>query len=433
MTELSGPWDGTTVGDAAVTAPYSSNEWGRIWRGLFRASKVNDGPIAGSGVSPDVGLTVTATTPGSKSVDVSAGAALVRGAWYESDATVNLVVGANASGNPRIDTVVLQKNYTLQTVRLVIWPGTPAATPIPEPLSQIDGSFWQVPIAYITLANGYASVAQSDIVPCRNYANAADGVYLLDILNNSGAALDYGMLVVWDVTADRAVKTTTTVGDPNVAGVWQGYTPAGGYGRLLVRGITYLNTLGVVSRSNVFCASGVAGFAAHMGIGTDSDSKKAGVGIALGTAPSTGVTLAYIDVEARRPTAFTQKDGCTGSTTTNAGFTDVTGAEVTITTHTGRVRVTCMCRSAIAVAGTTGYLDLYSVGLTARAGNATFGLQTVYDPNHANVMMGFTVVGYFSGLATGVAQAFRLQQRAASGGGCQIGTDAVLFMYAEEF
>lgn len=173
MTQNSSPWDGIAVGDA-INAPYSSNEWAHLWALLSGAGSTfpNYGILLGSGDGTYDPLQVIAS--GGSNVDVSVGAALVNGKLYETDAAITLAVGANASGNPRIDTVVLRTDYIAQTIRAVIVQGTPAASPVRPTLTQ-DASVWEIPLADLALANGFSSVVQADITDRRRsvqYASA---------------------------------------------------------------------------------------------------------------------------------------------------------------------------------------------------------------------------------------------------------------------
>jgi hypothetical protein len=56
MTQISRPWTGTVTGDAG---PYSADNWAQVWRNAFGngAADADSGPILGSGVAPDLGLT----------------------------------------------------------------------------------------------------------------------------------------------------------------------------------------------------------------------------------------------------------------------------------------------------------------------------------------------------------------------------------------
>lgn len=173
MTEYGAPFDGLLVGDASV-APYSATEWARIWRMRHGVGTPfpNYGVFKGSGDGTHPALEVRATTIISSNVEVQIGAALVDGRFYENTAAKTLAVAANASGNPRIDTVILRLDYTAQTVRLIVKQGTPAGSPVRPTLTQ-NATNWEIPLADIAVANGFATLAQSTITQRQRYAQFA--------------------------------------------------------------------------------------------------------------------------------------------------------------------------------------------------------------------------------------------------------------------
>lgn len=294
MAEISRPWDGTSTGDAG---PYSAANWQANWAysmGLG-GGRANIGPLLGSGTSPSDGLKVTEHTPNAASVDMGIGSALVQGIWYFNSAALNLAIGANASGNPRIDTVVLRADYSLQTVRARVLPGTPAGSPTPPALTQVAGTTWDIPIADIAVANGFVTITNANITPRQEWINAANGVYLDNILNNSGVTLETGNVVVWDTTADRAAKTTTTLDDKNVAGVWVGRTSNGGYGRVLRFGVGYVLASAAVTRGDLLVTSATATKADKV----VNNALSARLGMALETTGGAGLALALINVSVK--------------------------------------------------------------------------------------------------------------------------------------
>lgn len=293
MTQISRPWTGTTTGDAGA---YSASNWRDAWAAELHAwahgtNYGNRGPLIDSGNAPDVGLQVQATGPASAAVDVLPGAALVEGGLYLSDATETLAVAANSSGNPRIDTVILRKDDIAQTIRLVVKQGTPAVTPTPPALTQTAGTMWEIPIADIAVANGFVSIANADLTSRAEWGNAADGVYLKDILNNSGVTLETGMVIVWDTSADRAVTTTTTINHVTPAGVWVGRTQNGDYGRVLVKGVGLIRTVGAYSRGDGLLTGGTAGQAVNI-----TPNIVGQLGFLLEASSAGDLALAYIDV-----------------------------------------------------------------------------------------------------------------------------------------
>src|SRR5262245_16342459 len=130
MTQSSQPWEGILVGDASI-APYSSTEWAHFWALIHGTGTQfpNYGVLRGTGDGTYEPLFVKQTSVSSAAVEVELGAALVHGRLYESTAAETLSIGANASGNARIDTVILRVDFTAQTIRLAVKQGTPAASP----------------------------------------------------------------------------------------------------------------------------------------------------------------------------------------------------------------------------------------------------------------------------------------------------------------
>lgn len=303
MTERSYVWDGQLIGDATI-APYDTSEWARIWRNLTGGARVNYGVLKGTGDGTNEPLTVRATSPASKNVDVLQGAALVHGRLYETDATVTLAIAPNASGNPRIDLVILRADFVLQTVRLAVKQGTPAASPTPPTLQQ-DTSFWEIPLAAVAAANGFSTITQANISPQALWVNAADGIYLDNVLNNSGGVLDNGDVVIWDYSAARAITTTTTRNDSRVAGVVQERIAAGAYGRVLVRGFGMVNAelvgFPALSRGMILIAQSIAKKATVVGGESSGDGNQAPNILGFWHETSfNGKVLAYIDVEPNR-------------------------------------------------------------------------------------------------------------------------------------
>lgn len=327
MTEISRPWTGTTTGDAGA---YSASDWRDAWAAAYHAwahgtDYGNRGPLIDSGNAPDVGLQVQATGPASAAVDVLPGAALVEGGLYLSDATETLAVAANSSGNPRIDTVILRKDDIAQTIRLAVKQGTPAVTPTPPALTQTAGTMWEIPIWDIAVANGFTSITDDDLTPRAEWANAAEGVYLKDVLNNGGSTVETGAVVVWDGTADRAIHGTTTPNDPAVAGVWVGRTQNGDYGRVLARGIGWVRMLNNGARGDGLMASGTAFQADTTGIGYGN------LGFLLEAATAGNLALAYIDPQRAQNQVATFAYEVAQNT---AGPAYTTGAERTVSVNT---------------------------------------------------------------------------------------------------
>lgn len=255
MAERSAFWNGLVTGDA-VDAPYDANtefaKWVQRTIGLGN-TRANAGVVLGTGSEATQldALQVTQNSPAGMSVLLNIGAAIVDGTTYINDAAITIPVAANASGNPRIDTVVLRKSFGIQEVRSAILAGTPAATPAPPALTQSAGVTWEIPIADIQVANGAVSITTANITPRTPYANAADGVTLDRLLNNTASALVNGDMVNIDSTANRAVNNTPSLAarPPTITiGPWQARIAAAGIGRVLYKGIGNLNGVAAAAR-----------------------------------------------------------------------------------------------------------------------------------------------------------------------------------------
>jgi hypothetical protein len=85
---------------------------------------------------------------------------------------VTVLITANASGNPRIDTIVLevvpQGEATEGKVTLKVVDGTAAASPVAPTLTQ-STALWQFPLADVAVANGAATISQGNITDRRDY------------------------------------------------------------------------------------------------------------------------------------------------------------------------------------------------------------------------------------------------------------------------
>lgn len=290
MTEISRPWNGTSVGDAG---PYSDAHWHQLYRAIigYGAGRANNGVFLSSGTQPNDGLRVTAQSPVSASVNVNPGAALIQGIAYMNDAVQALAITPNVSGNPRIDMIVVQVDYALQTARLAVRLGAPAASPSRPSLIQWANIMWEIPIAYIAVANGFVTIAQTAITQAQEWVNAPPGVFLDSVLNNSGVALEDGDVVAWDNTASRAVTTTTTADDKQAAGIWRGNTPNGSYGRVQVRGIGYVRANAAVAIGRLLTSSTTIRQAAPS-VGVQNKV----LARAIETTSGSGLVLANIDV-----------------------------------------------------------------------------------------------------------------------------------------
>jgi len=338
MTQVSYPWTGTATGDAG---PYSADTWAHLWRemigiGSGAGGSPNSGVLWGSGANPDPGLTVKQNSPTGQSVILSAGAAQVDGTMYTNRADLVLAVAANGAGNPRVDTVVLRKDWAAQTIRAVVKQGTPAASPVPPGLTQSQGVTWEIPIGDLTLASAYTTIATAQIANRFNFKNVAPMQVIENCQNASGITVNPGDVGVF-ATVSRQITTSSNKGAP-VAGVWMDRVVNGGYGRLLRRGIYPVRIGAAVAAINSVVIHDANFVAAVPAAGS---SLYGAFAVTLETTGGAGLCLCYVDCHTPHPKATVRGTYQTPADITSASTTfvdiDGTNLKLTINTNTGRV------------------------------------------------------------------------------------------------
>ena len=145
MTERSRPWDGIVTGDAG---PYSDDQWTDIFKSFSAPVIASQGVLANN-------LNELAASGAVSPVTIATGRAVVDGIWYETDTTVDVVM-ASPAANPRVDRIVLRKDWAAQTVRVTRIGGAEAASPVAAALTQIDGTTWDLPLWQMHITVGGA-------------------------------------------------------------------------------------------------------------------------------------------------------------------------------------------------------------------------------------------------------------------------------------
>jgi hypothetical protein len=130
----------------------------------------------GAGVQGSPGGTELQVSAGlGLGVNVGIGQAMVRGHYYLSNAVEALgLVTANPS-LPRLDTIILRLNPTLNTIVLAVLTGTPNASPVAPTLTQTDGAVFEFPLANV-LVNASAGVP-STITDRREFLGSRLGIW----------------------------------------------------------------------------------------------------------------------------------------------------------------------------------------------------------------------------------------------------------------
>lgn len=93
--------------------------------------------------------------------------ALIRGTRFNNLTETALAVAANASGNPRVDLVVLRLNRADYQITPVVLPGTPGANPVaPTPVRNEPGGnpdYYDQPLAEITVPNAATTITATQV------------------------------------------------------------------------------------------------------------------------------------------------------------------------------------------------------------------------------------------------------------------------------
>lgn len=138
------------------------------------------------------------TTLSGRNLQVATGTAWVHGAFYSNDAAISLPIAANASGNPRIDRIVLRRDISANTVVAAVLQGTAAASPAAPALTLLPTSIWEVPLAQYRAESGFTNT---------------DPLKLSDERHFTGAdALDTKGIGVYANSADRTLRATPVAG-----------------------------------------------------------------------------------------------------------------------------------------------------------------------------------------------------------------------------
>lgn len=131
-----------------------------------------------------------------KQVKVKTGKCFVRGHYGENTSEKTLAIADNASGNPRIDRVVLRADFTNNRIELAILQGTPAGSPTAPAVTQ-NSSIWETSLAQVAVANGFSTITAANVTDERDLVWPAS-------VNRTLFARK---------TADESVTSSTTVQD----------------------------------------------------------------------------------------------------------------------------------------------------------------------------------------------------------------------------
>lgn len=152
--------------DAGAGANVTEAQWremARLWlpTGIIPAadSSLNELAVSQRGAGANM------------SVDVATGWAWILGEFGALTVATNVGISANATGNPRIDLVVLRADFVNNNVVLDVLVGTPAVAPV-EPVLTQNSSMWEIPLAAIDVAAAAVSILTASIRDRRVFARS---------------------------------------------------------------------------------------------------------------------------------------------------------------------------------------------------------------------------------------------------------------------
>lgn len=183
--------------DAGAGANVTEDNWRKMARHWL-----------GSGVlsNEDNELQVYGDSSGMQ-VKVKIGKGMIRGHYGETTVEKILPIAANASGNPRIDRVVLRGDFVNNRLEVDIIQGTPAASPAAPAVTQ-NTSIWEQSLAQVAVANGAVTIAAGNVTDER------DAIWLFGSRNvpyRSYTPTFFG----------NAGGTAFTLGNGTVSGRWR--------------------------------------------------------------------------------------------------------------------------------------------------------------------------------------------------------------------
>jgi len=148
-------------GTATDPRTYHGSDWARWFRSQFTSGIVYGNPI-GTCAASQYGT-------GDMKVNVAPGSVWAYGYNALIDAVEVATITANTSGNPRIDRVVA-RNTIASGITIHVIPGTPAASPVAPDLVTDGVTYYDVPLAWIEVANGATKIYTDDIHDERIYS-----------------------------------------------------------------------------------------------------------------------------------------------------------------------------------------------------------------------------------------------------------------------
>jgi hypothetical protein len=154
--------------------PFDAGAGANVTEAMWRRLIGNLGQAAVAGVMRGVGAegaVIQRAAGANASVDVGAAECRIRGHLGILAASTNVGIAANATGNPRIDRIVLRADFVNNNMVLDVLQGTAAGSPV-APALTTSSSIHEISLAQIAVASGFTSIVTGNITDERPWANA---------------------------------------------------------------------------------------------------------------------------------------------------------------------------------------------------------------------------------------------------------------------
>lgn len=162
MTVRGYPFD-TTAPSGSVT----ELEWRRLMRWIMQTgvvlAQLNEFAVAERAAGANM------------SVEVETGEAFIVGHYVRSDAVVSLAIDDNATGDDRIDLVVVGFDFVANTADVYVLQGAAGGPVAPTPTEDIT-TLWEIALAEVLVAAGEStSIVDADITDVRTIVDPYGG------------------------------------------------------------------------------------------------------------------------------------------------------------------------------------------------------------------------------------------------------------------
>lgn len=148
--------------DAGPGADWLETDW-RMQASWFATDGIKRNESVGSG---------QASATGGRSLTIDACRCQVRGQAAEFSTANAMPFAANASGNPRVDLVIIRNDFVANKFQMDVLQGTPAGSPV-APTPTQNTAKWEIPLYEVTCTAGFTSLALTDTKDVRRWSQGS--------------------------------------------------------------------------------------------------------------------------------------------------------------------------------------------------------------------------------------------------------------------